>query len=413
MLRRLGLEEQALQGAGRRARPGARGGAAGHPRGRRDPGAARRHRPRVPGGRPLHGRRRRSASAWSCRASRCEEFEESLRAAASCASGWRPWSPTACTVSPAEAEQEFRRRNEQVKAEYVVVPADTAGRSPPPTTRCSARFEANKDAYKLPERRVVSLPAGRRAGAAAAGHRHRARAARLLRGARDEFQQPRRSARSHILVKVKATPEATEGHADDGGAPLAQAALDQVKAGADFAAVAQEGLGGPGLGRAGRRPRLLPARAAWCPSSRTRPSRWTRGRCRTWCKTSFGYHVIRAVSRTRRDRRPPSPRSRSAIRQTRDGGARAARWSRRRPRGPAALARGRSLEDAAKEQGFTVQKSAPLARGDVQPPLASPGPGRARVRAEAGRDRARAVPASPRVRVHPRAGGPGPRAPPS
>ena len=38
----------------------------------------------------------------------------------------------------------------------------------------------------------------------------------------------------------------------------------------------------------------------------------------------------------------------------------------------AALARGRSLEEAGREQGLTVQKSAPLARGERRPPLASP-----------------------------------------
>src|SRR5262249_56681314 len=38
----------------------------------------------------------------------------------------------------------------------------------------------------------------------------------------------------------------------------------------------------------------------------------------------------------------------------------------------ALLARGRSLDDAAKEQGLTVQKSAPFARGDSPDPIASP-----------------------------------------
>ena len=39
-------------------------------------------------------------------------------------------------VTPAEAEREFRRRNEQVKVEYVVATADNAGLSAP-TTRCA------------------------------------------------------------------------------------------------------------------------------------------------------------------------------------------------------------------------------------------------------------------------------------
>ena len=68
MLRRLGLEEQALQGLVDERMLAAGGGAAGHPRGRRDAEAARRHRARVPAGRPIPGRGRDPQAAGACRA---------------------------------------------------------------------------------------------------------------------------------------------------------------------------------------------------------------------------------------------------------------------------------------------------------------------------------------------------------
>ena len=88
-------------------------------------------------------------------------------------------------------------------------------------------------------------------------------------------------------------------------------------------------------------------------------------------KTSFGYHVIRVASRREEHERPLSE-VKEGIR---------ARLSSERTQAlaqsqvqslSAALARGRSLEVAAKELGLTVQKSAPLARGAAEPPLASP-----------------------------------------
>ena len=60
-------------------------------------------------------------------------------------------------VSPAEAEKEYRRRNEQIKAEYVLVDA-ARFRSEAKVTdeETKARFEAKREAYRLPERRIAS-----------------------------------------------------------------------------------------------------------------------------------------------------------------------------------------------------------------------------------------------------------------
>jgi peptidyl-prolyl cis-trans isomerase D len=60
------------------------------------------------------------------------------------------------TVSPAEVEQEFRRRNEKVKISYVVVkPDDLQSKIEASDADLSAYFEKNKARYNVPERRVV------------------------------------------------------------------------------------------------------------------------------------------------------------------------------------------------------------------------------------------------------------------
>ena len=60
------------------------------------------------------------------------------------------------TVSPAEVEQEFRRRNEKVKLSYVVIkPEDLQAKINVSDADLAAYFEKNKARYTVPERRSV------------------------------------------------------------------------------------------------------------------------------------------------------------------------------------------------------------------------------------------------------------------
>jgi peptidyl-prolyl cis-trans isomerase D len=60
------------------------------------------------------------------------------------------------TVSPAEVEQEFRRRNEKVKLGYVVIkPDDMQDKVRVSDAELAAYFEKNKARYTVPERRSV------------------------------------------------------------------------------------------------------------------------------------------------------------------------------------------------------------------------------------------------------------------
>ena len=183
-------------------------------------------------------------------------------------------------VSDAEAEKEFRRRNEQVKAEYVVVTADNGGLTAT-DDEVKARFESSKDAYAYPERRVLSyvlIDAPSLASRVTLTDRD---LAAYYEANRDEMTQGEELCASHILVKVKASPEAKEGHADDEARRIAQSALDQIRLGADFAAVAKARVRGP---RGPRRRAAISAAsraAAWCRSSTTPRSPSTRARCPT------------------------------------------------------------------------------------------------------------------------------------
>jgi peptidyl-prolyl cis-trans isomerase D len=88
-------------------------------------------------------------------------------------------------------------------------------------------------------------------------------------------------------------------------------------------------------------------------------------------KTSFGYHVIRLASKREASVLPLAQvkeRIRASVTdvKVRDLGEQKAQAM------AEALGRGRSLEEAAKAQGLGVQKTAPFARGETPPALASP-----------------------------------------
>lgn len=272
-------------------------------------------------------------------------------------------------VSAAEAEKEYRRRNEQVKAEYVVVTADNSGLGAT-DDEVRARFEAGKDAYRLPERRVLSyvlVDAPSLATRVTLTDRDLLAYYELHR---DELQQPEELCASHLLVKVKASPDAKEGHADDEARRLAQSALDEIRLGGDFAAVAKRVSEDAGSAAQGGDLGCF-ARGRMVPEFDNAAFSLDAGEVSDVVRTSFGYHVIKAVSR-KDESVPAFAEVKEPIRQSVMAERVQALVQEKADAVAAALRAGRSLEEAAREQGFSVQKSAPLGRGDVVPPLASP-----------------------------------------
>jgi peptidyl-prolyl cis-trans isomerase D len=272
-------------------------------------------------------------------------------------------------VSPKEAEDEFRRRNEQVKAEYVMVPAEVSSVTVT-DAEVRARFDASKDRYAFPERRVLSyllldLPKLQpRVTVTEAEQRA------YYEAHPDEFKQPEQVCASHVLVKVKATPDAAEGHADDEARRIAQSALDQARAGADFAALARKVSEDQGSAPQGgelgcfERGRMVPefSDAAFSLGP---------GQTSDLVKTQYGYHVIRVTAR-RDETTPAFAQVRDRINNTLMGQRVRTLLEEQMQGISEALRHGKSIEDVAKERGFTAERSAPLARGAETPPLTSP-----------------------------------------
>lgn len=274
------------------------------------------------------------------------------------------------SVSDAEVEREFRRRTEQVKLEYVL--ADAArfkAAIQPGADEIKARFEAKKDTYKIPERRVVSYVLLDRATLQPQVAVTDRDIELYYQDHREEFRQEEEACASHILIKVKAG-DAGEGHPEAEAQTIAQGLLDQVKAGGDFAALAKKSSEDQGSAQnGGDLGCFAPGRMV--PEFDDAVFALQPGQVSELVKTSFGYHVIRLASKREATVLPLAQvkeRIRASVTESkvRDLGEQKAQAL------SDALSRGKSLADAAKAQGLTVQKSAPIARGETPPVLASP-----------------------------------------
>jgi peptidyl-prolyl cis-trans isomerase D len=271
--------------------------------------------------------------------------------------------------SDAEVEREFRRRTEQVRLEYVLADAARYRASVTPSEHeVKARFEAKRDAYRIPEKRVVSYVLLDRATLQPQVAVTDRELELDYQDRREDFRQDEEACASHILVKVK-QGDAAEGHGDAEAQAIAQKLLDQVKGGADFAELAKKSSEDQGsAAQGGDLGCFGPGRMV--PEFDDAVFALEPGGTSDLVKTSFGYHVIRLASKRESSVLPfaqVKERIRASVtdRKTRELGEQKAEAL------AAALARGETLEQAAKAQGLVVQKSAPFARGETPPVLQS------------------------------------------
>jgi peptidyl-prolyl cis-trans isomerase D len=272
-------------------------------------------------------------------------------------------------VTPAEAEQEFRRRNEQVKAEYVLVPAD-AGTTTATDDEVKARFESDKESWRLPERRVVEYVLVDVPSAQPRVTVTEAEERAFFESNKEQFKQAEEVCASHFLVKTKSAPEAAEGHPDAEARALAQGGLAQVKGGADFADVAKKLSEDEGSGPQGGDLGCFP-RGRMVPEFENAAFSLEAGQTSDLVKTNYGYHVIRVNSK-KAEATPEFIQVRDQIKETLSGQKVRSLVEQGAQSVSDALRSGKSLEEAAKAQGLTVKRTPPFSRAEPPPVLASP-----------------------------------------
>jgi peptidyl-prolyl cis-trans isomerase D len=206
-------------------------------------------------------------------------------------------------VSDAEAEAEYKRRNEKVKLSVVNFPADKYAESVTATdAEIAAAFEADKDKYRIPEKRKVKYAA---IDTQAIRERIPVTAEDIQRHYEDnqkQYSTPEQVRASHILFK-------TEGKDEADVKKQAEEVLAKVKApGSDFAKLAnqytEEEIGKTRGGDLDFFERGRMAKEFEDAAFALQP-----GEVSGLVKSPFGYHIIKVT-----DRKPASKRSLEEVR---------------------------------------------------------------------------------------------------
>ena len=274
------------------------------------------------------------------------------------------------TVNDAEAEREFRRRTEQVKLEYVLVDAGRFRAGVAPTDdEVKARFETKRESYRIPEKRVVSYllfdPETLKPRITVTDKD----LLTYYEQHRDEMKQEAEACASHILVKVQSPPGKT-GHPEAEARKIAEGLLAQVKGGADFADLAKKSSEDQGTVANGGDLGCFP-KGRMPPALDTAVFDMQAGQLSELVQSNLGFHIVKVKS-VRPEVIPEFIHAKERIRQMVTAQKVEALSAQKSEAIAAALARGKTLDVVAKEEGLTVQKSGPIARGETKPPLLSP-----------------------------------------
>lgn len=203
---------------------------------------------------------------------------------------------TSAFVGDAEVRDEFNRRNTKVKFEYAVVTqADILKGLHPAEAELKAYYESHKAAYNnsIPEKRQIKYVVVDSAKIAAAVTVTDQDLQAYYDQHRDEYRVPEQVKVSHILIK---TPLPAPGAKEDEKAiadarAKAEMVLKELKAGGDFAKLAEKYSDDPGSAKSG-------GELGWIGRGRTVPefekAAFSLGKGQTsgLVKSSYGFHII-------------------------------------------------------------------------------------------------------------------------
>jgi peptidyl-prolyl cis-trans isomerase D len=146
-------------------------------------------------------------------------------------------------VTPAEVEAEYRRRNDQIRIEYVAFDPSKIRNSVSVTPAEMQEFyNKNKASFKTNEKRTFDVLFADEAKIAASMDMPEAELRKFYDANRDQFRTPERVKVRHILVSTmnKSKDEAAKAE------QKANDLLKQIKSGADFAELAKKNSDDPG-----------------------------------------------------------------------------------------------------------------------------------------------------------------------
>jgi peptidyl-prolyl cis-trans isomerase D len=196
------------------------------------------------------------------------------------------------TVSPAEVQQEFRRRNDKIKISYVVFkPEDLQSKIEASDADLSAYFEKNKGRYNVPERRIVQYAfldlEQLRLHANISQDQIRA----YYNDHIDRYKQPDRAHVAHILFKTVGKTDAESEEIRK----KAEDVLKKAKSGANFGELAKQYSEDTSKDKGGDLDWIV--RGQTVPEFEQAAFTSPIGSVSDLVKTQYGFHIVKVLDR--------------------------------------------------------------------------------------------------------------------
>jgi peptidyl-prolyl cis-trans isomerase D len=263
-------------------------------------------------------------------------------------------------VSEPEVRQFWETRRAKVRVAHLLVTPEAFLPGPEPKDAdLDAYYKGHPAEFTRPERRrvlVALLPTGSVPAPPVTDADIEAAYQDRLR----EFEQPERRRAAHILVRV---PTVGGSAAEDGARAKAEAALQRVKAGADFGQVAREVSEDTATAPRGGELGTV-ARGEMVPAFEELAFSLKVGEVGGPVRSPFGYHVVKVlevVPGSKKELREVAPTLRATL--AAEGQLRALRQ--KADEGGQALLGSTDFAAEARRRGLTVREIGPLARADA------------------------------------------------
>ena len=194
------------------------------------------------------------------------------------------------TMSDAELEREYKRRNDKVTLDVVAVLADNFKTQVNPTDAdISAHYDKNKESYRIPDRRRIKFVRINPAELAATIKVSKEDVERSYNEQLGKYTTPEQIRASHILFT-------TEGKDDAAVRQQAEQVLKEAKSGADFAALAKKYSQDESNAQQGGDLDYF-GRGRMVGAFETAAFALAPGEISDLVKTEFGYHIIKLTDR--------------------------------------------------------------------------------------------------------------------
>lgn len=285
------------------------------------------------------------------------QFEEALRQQTLVAKMF-DWVTAGLTVSSAEVEAEYRRRNERAQLEYVLFrPGEMARGLEPGAEELPAYFEKHRDSYRQPARRAMRY--------VALDYDTLARRLRVspqelqdyYQRNRAAYQTPERVRVRHILFLLRSPAAAGEPEGEAPRDPAAvrqkaESALAELRRGKDFAALARQQSDDAGSKEKG-------GELGWVLRGQTVPALEQAifsappGGAPQLVETGYGLHLVQVLAHEREQVKPLAEVSGDIEKVLKEEKVRREAMEQARQL-VAAVRAGRTLDQAAREAGWPV-----------------------------------------------------------